>query len=151
MSLAFRPIRDAVVSHAQALGVLDTVNTHKPDNAPGHGVHAAVFVDRVRPVTTSGLSSTSVLVSLTVLLLAHAGTEPADDVDAVLLDALDPLWTAYHGDFTLGGLVRQVDIFGAHGIALEAPFGWIDIGDTTYRAIQVTLPLVVNDTWDQEA
>src|SRR5690349_3003162 len=106
------------MSHASASGYLDEVNGHEAihPSASG-GITGAVWVDRVTPVRSSGLDSVSALVVLNVRLYTSAQALPLDAIDPGLVAAVDALCTAYCGDFTLGGLVRQVDIFGANGQA----------------------------------
>ncbi len=59
MALDSAPIINAVVSHAMASGHFEQVNGHEPANPPGHGLTAAVWVDLVEPVRSSGLARTS--------------------------------------------------------------------------------------------
>jgi hypothetical protein len=67
-------------------------------------------------------------------------------VDPGLLGAVCVLLNAYNGDFTLGGLVRDVDVLSvrADPAYVEQEGGW-------YRVMDVTLPIVVNDMFSQEA
>ena len=150
MSLDMTGILNAVVSHAMGSGLFERVNTHQPENAPGNGLSAAVTVADVGPVpAASGLASTTSRVALNVMLFASVLQEPADDIEPVIVAASDALLAAYSGDFTLGGLVKQVDLLGAHGTPLSAQTGYVKIGDQSYRVVIITLPLIVNDLWSQ--
>ncbi|MFB4273034.1 hypothetical protein [Nonomuraea sp. GTA35] len=150
MALNIAGILDATVSHAQGLGLFERVNTHEPENAPGNGLSAAVTVAEVTPIPgASGLAGTTGRLTLNVMIFAPLPQEPADDIEPVLIAAVDALFTAYSGDFELGDQVRNVDLLGAHGTPLSTTTGYVTIDAQTYRVAIVTLPLVVNDLWGQ--
>ena len=149
MALAASAIVDAVASHAMASGLFDRVNMHEPKNAPGSGLTAAIWADTVGPVpAASGLASTSGRVVLKVRLYTNMMSEPQDAIDPTLLAAVDILLTAYSGDFTLGGLVRNVDLLGASGGGgLAAQAGYINVSGQMMRVYDITIPITCNDLW----
>ncbi|MFD5709482.1 hypothetical protein ACFWHW_03655 [Streptomyces pharetrae] len=150
MDLDLLAYRSAVMSHAQGLGLFEQVLGHEPVSAPGSGLLYAVWVSDVAPVPTlSGLASVSVRLELTGRVLMPADTEPQDDVDVAVTGAVNGLMREYTGDFTLGGTVADVDLLGAHGTALRASFGFTRIDSTTYRAATLTIPLIINDAWNE--
>lgn len=145
-------IVEAVVSHAATSGWFERVNGHEPKNAPGHGLTAAVWMQRITPVAAqSGLAATSALLLLNVRVYASMLTEPQDAIDPNLTAATAALMGAYTGDFTLGGLVADVDLLGRHGTALAAEAGYLEQDRKMFRVYTVTVPLVVNDIWEQAA
>jgi hypothetical protein len=151
MALDSEAIIEAVASHAMASGWFDRVNQHEPKNAPGYGVTAAVWVEDIRPALSSGLASSSALLVLSVRLYTSMLQEPQDAIDPNMAKAVDALFAAYAGDFTLGGLVRHVDLRGSEGSPLQAKAGYINQDQRMYRVFTITLPVVVNDAWDEEA
>lgn len=151
MAVDIDGVLNAIVSHAASSGYLDQINQHEPLNRPGHGITAAVWIDHVRPVTSSGLDSASVLLVFNVRLYTSTLQEPQDAIDPAMVRALDALLGAYVGDFTLSGLVRNVDIYGADGPPLDAQAGYLKQDEVLYRVITITLPLVVNDVWSEVA
>jgi len=58
---------------------------------------------------------------------------------------------SYIGGFTLGGLVRDVDVNGEFGTPLEAVYGYVAIDGAMYRVATITIPVIVNDVWTQNA
>jgi hypothetical protein len=68
-----------------------------------------------------------------------------------MVRVIDALFTAYIGDFTLGGLVRNVDVRGADGAPLDGQAGYLKQDEVLYRVFTITLPVVVNDAWDEAA
>lgn len=152
MALNILGLTDAVVSHAMASGRFETVNGHEPKNAPSTGgLTAAVWSERVTPLRSSGLDSLSVLLTFNVRIYTSASQEPADAIDPDMLAAVDVLCAAYAGDFTLGGLVRHVDLLGAHGQPLDVRAGYLQQDGSLYRVMTIALPVIVNDLWEEVA
>lgn len=150
MSLDIDAILDAIVSHAMGLGLFERVNQHEPKNSPGNGLTCAVWVDRIDPYAkASGLAKTAAKLTLNVRLYTNMMSEPQDAIDPNMVKAVNALMLAYSGDFELGGSARNVDLLGASGSALSAQAGFIAQGETDLRVFTISLPLVVNDAWDQ--
>lgn len=139
-------IVEAVVSHAAASGRFERVNQHEPKNAPGHGLTAAVWVQRLGPLALrSGLAATSALLLVNVRVYTNMIAEPQDAIDPNLTAAVDALMAAYSADFTLDGLVAEVDLLGQYGTPLAAEAGYLEL----FRVMTLTVPLVINDVWEQ--
>lgn len=152
MSIDSAGIVSAVTSHAKALGVFSRVNGHEPKNAPGNGLTVAVWAARLAPVAEqSGLAATSALLVLNVRIYTSMTSEPQDAIDPNILNATDRLLAAFNGDFTLGGAIAYVDVFGRFGTKLEATAGYLNQDNKMFRAMVLTIPLVINDAWEQVA
>lgn len=149
MTLQISSILTAVASHALSSGQFDRVNKHEPKVAPGKGVTCAVWVDRVEPVKSSGLNSTTARIALMIRTYQSMLSEPRDMIDPAMVAAVDALMGAYSGDFELGGLIRSVDLLGAYGTPLSAQAGYMEQDKRLYRVMTITLPLIVNDVWNQ--
>jgi hypothetical protein len=141
----------ALESHAAASGHLERVNLYEAINQPGSGITAAIWPQNLAPATgKSGLASTSIRVEFMVRLMTPAVAQPADSIDPAMINAAAALFTAYSGDFTLGGLVREVDLLGGSGTPLSWRAGWLPMKDGgSSRVIDITVPLIVNDQFDQ--
>jgi hypothetical protein len=143
---------EALTSHALASGQFDRVNGHEPKNAPGTGMTCAVWVDKIDPIPErSGLNRTSVLFVASVRLYTSMLAEPLDMIDPLIVATADALFAAYSGDFTLGGLISNVDLLGAYGQRLNGQAGYQSIDGKIYRVFTISVPLVINDTWEQAA
>ncbi len=152
MSLNGNAILNAVASHALTLGLFERVNQHEPHSAPGSGMTCAIWIDVLRADPRhSGLAVTSAHLVLRVRIYSSAIQEPADAIDPQIIDAVDQLWDAYIGDFTLGELVMEVDVLGAAGIRLEAQAGYITQDGKQMRVMTITLPILVSDVWEEVA
>lgn len=150
MSLNTSAVLDAIVSHAMTLGLFETVNAHEVVSAPGHGLHAEVWAASIGPVpTASGLHATSAVVVWNVRIRGSADAQPRDMIDPNMMGAVDVLLSAYSGDFTLGGLVRNVDLLGQAGVPLSARAGYLQQDGHVYRVYDVVLPVLINDVWEQ--
>lgn len=138
------------MSQAQGLGLFENVLGHEPVSAPGSGLTYAVWVARLAPVPAgSGLIAGTGRLELNGRVFMPADTEPQDDVDTAVTDAVDKLMAALFADFTLGDTVRNVDLLGAHGTPLSAQFGFTRFDSTTYRVATLTIPLIANDVWTE--
>jgi hypothetical protein len=153
-SLDVATLIDYAVSHALTLGRYDSVNAHEPKSKPGAGITCAIWVDRFAPIDErSGLATTSVLVTLSVRSYSSMLAEPQDMIDVNLTGAVDALMRSYVGDFTVtnpaGVAVASVDVLGAYGDPLGGQAGYLDVDGKLYRVFTITLPLIVDDLWDQ--
>lgn len=143
-------ILQAVESHALTTALFERVNRHEPKSAPGRGLSAAIWVQRIGPVPAgSGLTATTARVELRVRIYTSMIGDPQDDIDPAVMGAVDALLTLYSGDFTLGGRVRDVDLLGSSGPPLSAQAGYLNQDGRMFRVMDITLPLVVNDAWTQ--
>ena len=145
----------AVVDHAQTLGLFERVNGHEPKNAPGSGLTAAVWVQKIGPVPReSGLAATTGRVEFSLRIYTNMLAEPQDEIDPAVTGACLTLIGVYSGDFDLGlapsfedGMF--VDLLGAYGDPLAGQAGYLNQDAKLYRVMTVTLPLIVGDLWQQ--
>jgi len=152
MSIGVNALIDAVVSHASASGYFDLVQGHEPKSAPGGDLTFAVFLSNLAPAPrASGLSISSARVELTGRIYKPFREQPEDLIDPRLAEAADVLFTAYIADFELGGTARNIDVNGSQGAGLNARAGYQAIDGQTYRVIDITIPIIVNDVWTQGA
>lgn len=150
----FSTLIAATASHAAATGHFDQVQQGEFTGAPGNGLSCAVWVNDASPVA-SGLASTSMRIELFVRVYHNAFTETPDIIDPAAIDAVDTLLADYIGHFTLDGVLRMVDVRGAHGAPLRVQAGYLTIGaqsgtsGRTYRVMTIMLPLIVNDLYTE--
>lgn len=151
MSIDYRAITDELASMAQRTGLFDAVNKHEPKNAPGRGLHCSVFYAGKRPTGRGGLGSTSVVARWMIQVECSMLRDPQDDIDTDLCTAADAIWSALHGGFTLDvSGVRHVDLLGSEGDAMIDEAGYVTReGKHMYRVIGITVPVVINDAFEQ--
>ncbi|UOZ10544.1 hypothetical protein [Amycolatopsis sp. WQ 127309] len=146
MSIGINELLNELVSHALTLGVFEKVNTHEYKSAPGKGLFCEIWSENVVPAR-SGLASTSITITFSVRLRVDMITEPQDEIDPRILDGVDQLMTAYSGDFELGGNARNVEL----NTGARADAGYLNQDSSIYRIMTITLPVTVNDVWEQAA
>lgn len=144
-------IMNTVRSQALATGLFSNVNGHEPKSAPqvGNAITYAFWVDTIDPVQSSGLTSASARLILTGRIYMSMFTEPADQIDPGIVNAASTLIALYCGDLDLGGSARSVDVFGIHGIAVGAKAGYVEHDKKLFRSMDITLPILINDVWDE--
>ena len=151
MSIAYQPVLAALESVCKASGKFRAVNGHEPKNAPEKGLTAAVWVDGIQPTTRSGLAATSVVVVYLIRLYTPMISEPQDAIDPAIVSAADAVMGAVTADFTLGGAGGIVDLLGSEGTAMGAQAGYVTVGQTMFRCIDITVPVLLDDVWSQSA
>ncbi len=149
-----------VRSIPKKLGTFDTVEGHEPLNAPGNGLHCFSWAGPVRCVGgESGLGSAAIMASFFVRIQTLAAGPKAkgvnlNDIDRKLLHGTGVLFDAYIKHFRLTDhagvpLVRRIDIFGAYGAGLRMDPGYLNSDGNIFRVGVITLPLVLNDEYDE--
>jgi hypothetical protein len=140
----------ANTSVASRLGVFDRVHGHEPPNAPGRGYTCSFTLTRIRPArTASGLNVTSALVVFLARIQTPGFADPMDAIDPDLGTTGWRLMDGYHADLDLGGTIQTVDVMGREGVLLEGQYGYIEQDRKQFRLFDVTVPMIVNDVWDQ--
>jgi len=140
---------NALASHAATLGVFDVVNGHEPKNAPGGHLTCAIWIKEYVPVNTSGLNSTSMRLTFSLRIYSSMLQEPQDAIDPDLLDAVDLLLADYISHFTLGGLIRSVDVRGIDGSPLRVEAGYLEQDRKPFRVMEIELPMVIDDLYPE--
>jgi hypothetical protein len=96
---------------------------------------------------SSGLASTSFRVTFNVRIYSSMLQEPQDAIDPTMLAAVDLLLADYIGSFTLGGLLREVDVRGIDGNPLRVDAGYLGQDGKMYRVLTISVPCVINDLY----
>lgn len=151
MSLDITNILDQIVSHALTLGVFESVNKHEPKSAPSNGVTGAVWLQSLQPIRGSGLDSTSARLELRFRIYQNMISEPQDYIDEQMLTAIDKLMDAYSSAFTLSGEARNIELIGTYGTGLGGQAGYVNQDGRLYRIFDLTVPIIINDVWNQVA
>jgi hypothetical protein len=151
MAFDYQALVDAVQSYAEQTGVFENpVATHEPKSRPGPGVTCSTWVEEISPIpAASGLNAVTGLVTMTVRLQTPFIQQPADQIDPTLMRAVGAVMGQFGGGFTLGNVVRNVDLLGMHSQGLRARAGHVNQDGTNYRAMDISLPLIVNDLYGE--
>lgn len=137
---------EAIRSYALELGIFQAAETHEPWNAPGNRLYCSIQLGPIRPVTSSGLAQVSGQVTLLVRVWSSALQKPLDDIDPEVLAAACSLMGAFAGGFTIGGTVREIDLF-----AMSAQPAYVDFEGKPFRTVEIQVPLIINDMFAEVA
>lgn len=147
MAFDFQGLIDAVASYAGTTGEFERVATHEPKARPGNGMTCSMWYEQISPIAAaSGLGAVTGLIELTMRPQVQTNTaQPADQTDPLIMRAVAALITKFAGGFTMAGVVRNVDLLGAHSQGLRARTGYVTQDGAVYRVTDVSVPLIVND------
>lgn len=133
-----------------ASGYVEETRMHEPDNAPGDGISAAMWIESIYPIAPhSGLAATSAMLHFNMRFYSSGMTEPKDEIDPAIAEATYEVMKAFTGDFTLDGDVAFIDLLGAHSQGLRAEAGYVNSQDMIFRVMTIDIPVVLNDAWTQ--
>ncbi len=140
----------SVVSQLETLGIFETVNSHEPKSAPGSGARAVCWIQSMKPVgAASGLAALSGVVMLNIRIYSNFIQQPQDMIDPDITTATATVMNVFSTGFTLGGTVREIDLLGMYGMAMEATSGYLNQDNRIYRVMTITLPVVINDMFSE--
>ena len=138
---------DSVQSAAQGLALFQGVDKHEPENAPGTRLYCSIMLGPMVPKpAASGLNSVSGQITLLVRVWSWAMQRPLDDVDPEVVAAVAALMNELAGEFTLGGTVRNIDLF-----SMSAEPAWTEFEGKQFRVMTLTVPIIINDMFAEEA
>jgi hypothetical protein len=137
----------AVQSYAEKLALFQSTETHEPENAPGQRLYCSIVLGS--PAITcdggaSGLAAVSGTITLIARIWSSATQRPLDKVDPEVLSAACSLMAALAGGFTLGGTIRNIDLF-----RMTMQPAWADFDGRQFRVAEITIPAVINDLWTE--
>jgi hypothetical protein len=84
-----------------------------------------------------------------VLCPLGTGKRSAMDIEALVLYATHRLMKVLSNDFELDRMVRNIDLLGQTGNRMHADYGYLPVESTWYRIGEITLPLIINDVYEQ--
>lgn len=134
-----------VRSRAKNLGIFPGgVISHDPESTPAGRLSCSIALGPVKPVTSSGLAAVSVQITLMIHIWSFAMQRPLDDIEPEVLGAVALMMGSLAGGFTLGGTVREIDLFEMH-----AEPGYVDFEGKEFRTMTITVPMTLNDCWTE--
>lgn len=149
---AINAVYAAAVSAAEGLGIFEKVIAHEPKAKPVSLPACAVWTQNLVPVAAvSGLNITSGRLGLRARIYLNFLGKPEDKIDPQLVALTSTLLGAYSGGFTFGETVMEIDLLGAYGEALSAEAGYIQHDDTQFRVMEISVPVIIDGLWTQEA
>jgi hypothetical protein len=132
-------------SMAETVGVFKRVCGYEPRGQPGNGLTLSLISGPLTTVGSSGLASASLRWQVDGMVYLPMNKDPPENIDILLTAAARKYLVVLCADFTLGGLVRCIDVHGWEGEKLNATPGYIDANDKLYRVCRLTIPLLINN------
>jgi hypothetical protein len=144
-------VMQALADYLLVTGRFERVNQHEPKNTPVSGLNAALWANTIAPVQQySGLSTTSARIEFT-LRIYSGNAANGDEIDPHVIDAVDDIMSRISADFDVSGLVNHVDLLGETGAPLSAKTGYLPVdADNVLRIVDITIPVIINDVWEQD-
>ncbi len=128
----------AIQKHLRGTQRLPSVSIGEPLEPPGD-MHAAVFPFAYsNPATT--LNGSIERRSVMVRIYVNALREPREQIEFDLDEAASELHSDILGDFDLGGDIRNIE-----PTLITTTFGYIDVGPTKFRIVDILIPMTVDD------
>lgn len=131
-----------VVSFLQKRGEYSFVQIGEPKSPPRGDLAASVFVSDASVVGVT-LQTTIEIHELTIRLYRNMMEEPEEDNELRISQAVTGIVSDLLGDYDLGASVRNIAV-GEYGRTISATYGYLDVGGTMYRMVDISVPLVVD-------
>ena len=153
MAFNIKATLDAIASHISRSGYASDVRIGEPVSPPDatDKVHAAIYMNSATVVGLT-LSNTIEVHLVTVRLYRRAAFGQGDDagqVEETMALAVSQISSNLIGEFDLGGTARNIDVGGQYGQSIGAAWGYVQLGNTMFRTVDLSVPLVVDDSATQ--
>jgi hypothetical protein len=123
------------------------VQKYEPRGQPPNGVSLSLISGSLAATTSSGLNTASLRWQVDGMVYLPFHLDPPENIDAILMNAAGGYCEALCAQFTLGGLVRMIDVFGSEGERLSATAGYLEQDKKLYRVNRLIIPLIINSKW----
>ena len=117
----------------------------RPVPAQGSQLFGAVYM-MSQSVVALTLSTTIELHTVGIRVFRNFLTEPIESIQFELADAVSQIENDLIGEFDLGASIRNVDVGGQYGQPLRSDWGTLDLGGVMYDIVDITVPLIVDDS-----
>jgi hypothetical protein len=155
MAFNIQSTLDAIASHIARTGYVAEARIGEPSSPPDaiDRLHAAIYMASATVVDLT-LSTTIEQHVVTVRLYRRAAFGQGDDAGAVEKEmalAVSQVVSNLIGEFDLGATMRNIDVGGQYGQGIQSEFGYVSIGNTMFRIVDITVPLIVDGSATQAA
>lgn len=142
----------AAGDYLAASGHFELTDNHEPVVQPTVGLTAGVWPQTIEAYQGgSGVNTTSMVLVLNIRMYRPIASGPGDYIEQDMLRAASGIIREWNGDFDLSGAVDHVDVLGMTGYKIRATAGYLEVESTTYRIMDIQLPCVVYNAWNQSA
>ena len=145
-AFTIRPTLQEIQSYLAASGEFVTVELGEPEAvARGDGLTAAIWVSGTRIALTT-LTKVTKVYDANIRVYRDMLGEPTEGIEIGLAKVVQDIASDLLGDYDLGATVRDIDACGQYGTPLRAEWGHDVVAGVVFRVVDMTIPIVVNDT-----
>ena len=155
MAFNIQSTLDAITSHISRSGYVADASVGEPVSPPDavDRLHAAIYMSgaTIAELTLTNTIEVHTVVCRLYRRAAFGQGDDAGDVEKDVALAVSEISSNLVGEYDLGATIRNIDIAGQYGTGLSAVWGYITIGSTVFRTVDLTIPVVVDDSATQAA
>lgn len=147
MAFKVKSTLEAIQSYAMASGYFgSSVTVGEPKQPVAEtSLSAAIFMSSVA-VASLTLTKTIELHVTTIRIYRDMLAEPTANIEFELAEAVGDISSDLLGDYDLGETIRNIDVGGQYGSAMNTTWGYVDLSGKMYRIADISLPLIVDDS-----
>ena len=137
----------AVTSFLKVDGKFRTVTIGEPKSiTPLTSICVAVFMQSTAITKFYLNGGTEEVHVVMVRLYRDMLAEPTEDIETDLAKSVQRIVSDLLGDYDLGATIRNIDGAGGIGTNLGSAWGYTDLSGRMFRIVDITLPLIVDDS-----
>uniref|UniRef100_A0A6M3XKI5 Uncharacterized protein n=1 Tax=viral metagenome TaxID=1070528 RepID=A0A6M3XKI5_9ZZZZ len=145
MPFAIKATLQAISSYIQASGYVQKSTIGEPESPPGERLAASVYMGNISIVSLT-LNTTIEVHTVILRLYMDMLAEPTEGIEFKLAEVVSGIFHDLLGEYDLGTTIRNVDAGGIYGSPLRATWGYVDVGGKMYRIVDMSIPLIVDDS-----
>ena len=147
MAFKIKSTLQAVESYLLASGYFGSnVAVGEPKQpVAGAELSAAIFMGSTTVAETT-LTKIIEQHMVTIRIYRDMLAEPTESIEFELGEVSSDIQSDLIGDYDLGETIRNIDIAGIYGAGMGATWGYVDLGGKMYRIVDISLPLIVDDS-----
>jgi hypothetical protein len=146
MVYAIKDTLKVIESKVKATGQLKHTQVGEPKGPPANLPAGAIYMDSVRIYRLTVDGGTGEVHTVNLRVYADMLGEPAEWNEYGLAEVAENLINKLLTDADLTGKVMTIDAAGMAGEAVGLRFGYVDVSGKMHRIVDITLPILVNDS-----
>ena len=127
-------------------GYFRKVQIGEPKEPPSEDYTAALYMDSVTVAKVYLNGGTQEIHQVVLRVYRDMLAEPQADIELQLAKLVESVSADVLGDFDLGATILAVDVAGIHGTPYSVRWGYVTIGGKMCRTVDITIPLIVDDS-----
>lgn len=146
MVYAIKDTLKVIHSKIVATGQVKAAQVGEPKAPPSTLPFAAIYMDSVRVHRLTVDGGTGEVHTVNVRIYADMLAEPQEWNEYGLAEVAENLINKLLTDADLSSKIMSIDAAGMAGQGLEMQWGYLEVSGKMHRIVDITLPLLVNDS-----